>query len=106
MTLDTTYTVPEGKVWKVNSYQSGLPGYSTGDVWISINNKQCFISHNYIEQPSSGGDLTSHTSTTQHFPLWLPSNTTLSKNLYNYYGELNSASPYILFLSILEFNTE
>ena len=82
--------VPEGKVWKVMSHISTLPGGSDDDIssWVRINGVQCDIHrYNFFSNASTS-------ASNNIFPMWLPSGTNLSS------GDMVSA------LSIIEFNTD
>ena len=88
--------VPEGKVWKVMSAVSELPGL-TGSVYLYINGNKCELSKSSYIGSSVGGSAAVSATTPLNslsvFPMWLPSGVNIST------GEYVSA------LSIIEFNT-
>tara|TARA_Y100000589_G_scaffold170789_1_gene162238 strand:+ start:1178 stop:1585 length:408 start_codon:yes stop_codon:yes gene_type:complete len=91
--VNTTYVVPEGKVWKATSVQgrlylsqnSGTSTY-TDQIMIYINDKSVMLGY------SSGGNIAAYNSTS--FPMWLPEGTTIQ------------GSSGAIFLSVLEFNAQ
>ena len=87
---NTTYTVPEGKVWKVESV---LIGTNTGTSYIFINGEQTYFhiaDYNFI----NGSLAPDYSTTITKLPLWLPENTEVSS------GDSDTNQ-----LSVLEFNT-
>jgi hypothetical protein len=93
-------TVPQGKVWKVESAVSDLPvavsqggtsGTITSEIFYYINNFKSVLNKNSYMYNSGSAQ---YTNTANPFPMWLPAGTIVSS------GDLVSA------LSIIEFNIE
>jgi len=84
-------TVPQGKVWKVESSVSEI--YTNGETYFHVNNNKCIIARGYVNNVGNQGYGTAMGLTNSIFPLWLPAGTIVTS------GDLVSA------LSIIEFNT-
>jgi hypothetical protein len=87
-------TVPQGKVWKVESSVSEL--LTNGETYFHVNNNKCNITKSitYTGIVSSDGYGYASTIVNPIFPMWLPAGTIVTS------GALVSA------LSIIEFNIE
>ena len=89
--LSSLDTVPQGKVWKVESSVSEI--YTNGETYFHVNNNKCIIARGYVNNVGNQGYGTAMGLTNSIFPLWLPAGTIVTS------GDLVSA------LSIIEFNT-
>jgi len=85
-------TVPQGKVWKVESSVSEI--YSSGETYFRVNNNKCTIARAYVNNVGNQGYGTAMGLTNSIFPMWLPAGTIVTS------GDEVSA------LSIIEFNIE
>lgn len=94
---EESVVVPEGKVWKVVSAVSELPGSSPTQSKVSyifINGNECHFTRYNTYDTYSTQSATSSGFSNNIFPMWLPTGTNLSS------GDMVSA------LSIIEFNTD
>jgi hypothetical protein len=86
-------TVPQGKVWKVESSVSTLE--TNGETYFHVNNNKCNITKSIATNGYGGGAYGYASSTVNPiFPMWLPAGTIVTS------GDLVSS------LSIIEFNIE
>jgi hypothetical protein len=86
-------TVPQGKVWKVESSVSELT--NSGETSFFVNNNKCTITKSISTQGYNGGAYGYASSTVNPiFPMWLPS------------GTIVTSGSYVSALSIIEFNIE
>ena len=87
-------TVPQGKVWKVESSVSEL--LTNGETYFHVNNNKCNITKSIATNGGNGYGSYGYASSTVNpiFPMWLPAGTIVTS------GALVSA------LSIIEFNIE
>jgi hypothetical protein len=88
-------TVPQGKVWKVESSVSTVP-QANGETYFHVNNNKCNITKSIATNGGNGWGSYGYASTIVNpiFPMWLPAGTIVTL------GDLVSA------LSIIEFNIE
>jgi len=94
-------TVPQGKVWKVESAVSDLPepvralgnssGYEISEIFYYINNSKSLLNKNSSMYFNGWNE---YTNTANPFPMWLPAGTIVTDG--------NGVSA----LSIIEFNIE
>ena len=86
-------TVPQGKVWKVESSVSET--YTNNETYFHVNNNKCNITNSWIGTWQGGGGYAYSGSVVNPiFPMWLPAGTIVTS------GDAVSA------LSIIEFNIE
>ena len=83
-------TVPQGKVWKVESHVSNVS--NSADTYFRVNNDISDITKSWLENQS--GYTLSRLVNNQIFPMWLPAGTIVTDG--------NGVSA----LSIIEFNIE
>jgi hypothetical protein len=81
-------TVPQGKVWKVESSVSEL--LTNGETYFHVNNNKCNITRSVIHI----GNGYAFTGVNPIFPMWLPAGTIVTSGLN------------VSALSIIEFNIE
>ena len=86
-------TVPQGKVWKVESSVSEL--LTNGETYFHVNNNKCNITKSIALTGYNGGGY-GYASTIVNpiFPMWLPAGTIVTSGID------------VLALSIIEFNIE
>ena len=85
-------TVPQGKVWKVESSVSTV--LSNGETYFHVNNNKCTIVIGYVNNDNYSAYGTAMGLTNPIFPMWLPS------------GTIVTSGSYVSALSIIEFNIE
>ena len=90
-------TVPQGKVWKVESSVSELT--NSGETSFFVNNNKCNITLSWVGtfvSPYNGGGSYGHSASTVNpiFPMWLPAGTIITEGTG------------VEALSIIEFNIE
>ena len=83
-------TVPQGKVWKVESHVSNVS--NSADTYFRVNNDISDITKSWLENQS--GYTLSRLVNNQIFPMWLPAGTIVTEGLD------------VSALSIIEFNIE
>jgi hypothetical protein len=85
-------TVPQGKVWKVESTVSTVN--TNGETYFRVNNNKCTITRGYVNNVGNQGYGTAMGLTNSIFPMWLPAGTIVTSGLD------------VSALSIIEFNIE
>lgn len=85
-------TVPQGKVWKVESSVSTLE--NNGETYFRVNNNKCNITLSWYNYSSSHAYGYASSVVNPIFPMWLPAGTIVTSGLD------------VSALSIIEFNIE